>query len=82
VSGARNLARLAEAVHERRGDYDAVWFEGEWLTSGKLFARAARIAGGLAERGVRPGDRVVVFMENSHSCPLLVDARGTKAADS
>jgi long-chain acyl-CoA synthetase len=65
VTGARNQARLAEAVYERRGDYDAVWFEGEWLSSGKLFARAARVTGGLAERGVRPGDRVVVFMENS-----------------
>jgi long-chain acyl-CoA synthetase len=65
VSEGRNLARLAEAVYERRGDYDALWFEGEWHSSGELFARAARVAHGLVERGVEPGDRVVVFMENS-----------------
>src|SRR5205823_5564357 len=31
----------------------------------ELLARAARVAGGLVEHGVKPGDRVVVFMENS-----------------
>jgi long-chain acyl-CoA synthetase len=62
---ARNLARLAEATHERRGDYPALWFEGEWHSSTDLFARASRVAAGLVEHGVRPGDRVVVLMENS-----------------
>jgi long-chain acyl-CoA synthetase len=65
VTGPRHLARLAQAAYEGRGDYDAVWFEGEWCSSAELFGRATRVAGGLAERGVTPGDRVVVFMENS-----------------
>ena len=57
---ARNLARLAEAAHERRGDYLALWFEGEWHSSAHLFERARR-----AQLGIEPGDRVVVLMENS-----------------
>src|SRR5262245_6702381 len=56
----RNLARLVEGTYERRGDYDALWFEGRWHTSGELFERGARL-----DLGVTPGDRVVVMMENS-----------------
>jgi long-chain acyl-CoA synthetase len=56
----RNLARLAEETHERRGDYDALSFEGTWFRSGELFDRGARL-----ELGVQPGARVVVVMENS-----------------
>jgi len=60
VSGTRNLARLAEETYERRGDYPALWFEGEWHSSADLFERARR-----TQLGVEPGDRVVVLMENS-----------------
>lgn len=56
----RNLARLAEETYERRGDYDALWFEGRWHSSGELFERGARL-----DLGVKPGERVVVMMENS-----------------
>jgi long-chain acyl-CoA synthetase len=56
----RNLARLAEETYERRGDYDALWFEGRWHTTGELFERGARL-----DLGVKPGERVVVMMENS-----------------
>jgi long-chain acyl-CoA synthetase len=60
VSGDRNLARLAEETFERRGDYPALWFDGDWYSSRELFERATRI-----DLGVEPGDRVVVLMENS-----------------
>jgi long-chain acyl-CoA synthetase len=60
VRRLRNLARLAEETYERRGDYPALWFEGEWLSSAHLFERARRI-----QLGIEPGDRVVVLMENS-----------------
>jgi long-chain acyl-CoA synthetase len=60
VSGSRNLARLAEAAYERRGDYEALWFEGRWFSSGELFDRAGSLV-----LEVQPGERVVVFMENS-----------------
>jgi long-chain acyl-CoA synthetase len=69
VSESRNLARLAEAVYERRGDYDALWFEGTWLSSGQLFDRARRLA-----LDVQPGERVVVFMENSPEVGIAYNA--------
>jgi long-chain acyl-CoA synthetase len=60
VTGVRNLARLAEETYERRGDYPALWFEGEWHSSTHLLERAGR-----SRLGIEPGDRVVVLMENS-----------------
>ena len=62
----RNLARAAEEALERHGDYESLWFEGTWHRSEALFDRARRLAGGLRELGVEPGDRVVVLMAN---CP-------------
>jgi long-chain acyl-CoA synthetase len=64
-TGSRNLARLADEVFERRGDYPALFFEDEWLSAEELFLRARRVAAGLAAQGVAPGERVVVLMENS-----------------
>jgi long-chain acyl-CoA synthetase len=61
-----HLARAADEAQERLGDYDAVRFEGEWLRSADLHARGTRLARGLTELGVEPGDRVVVLMAN---CP-------------
>lgn len=46
--GEHNLAQLAEQAFERRGDYEALWFEGRWHTSAELFERARRLAAGLA----------------------------------
>jgi long-chain acyl-CoA synthetase len=65
----RNLARLAEETYERRGDYEALWFEGRWHTSGELFERGARL-----DLGVKPGERVVVMMENSTDVPAVYHA--------
>jgi long-chain acyl-CoA synthetase len=61
-----HLGRLAEVSFDRRGDYPALLFEGRWHTSGELLSRSQRLAAGLAELGVSPGDRVVVTMAN---CP-------------
>ena len=71
-----NLGRLLEArTRERPHHPFLIWapFEGEaktW-TYVQFAADAARLAGGLAARGIRPGDRVLVHFEN---CPeaLLV----------
>lgn len=63
--GEHNLAVLAEKAFERFGDYEALFFEGRWLTSGEIHDRAARVAGGLRAHGVAPGDRVVVMMMNT-----------------
>ena len=62
----RNLARLAEQTLERHGDHETLFFEGEWHRSARLHERARRLAQGLREAGVEPGDRVVVLMAN---CP-------------
>ncbi len=64
--GERNLGLLARHSFERRGDYPALLFEGEWLSSGQILQRSERLAAGVAELGVAPGDRVVVCMAN---CP-------------
>ena len=61
-----NLARLADEAQERLGDYDSLWFEGEWLRSAELHERGTRLARGLSELGIEPGDRIVVLMAN---CP-------------
>ena len=66
TTGPRHLARLSEAGFERRGDHPALLFEGRTHSSGELFHRAARMAGGFAELGLRPGERVVIAMAN---CP-------------
>jgi long-chain acyl-CoA synthetase len=67
----RNLALLHEAAYERRGDYDVLWFEGRWYSSRELFDRGCRVAAGL---DVRPGDRIVVLMENSPEVPVAYHA--------
>jgi long-chain acyl-CoA synthetase len=66
VRGEHNLARLAERSFERKGDYQAVLFEGRWHRSGELFERTRRLGAGLVALGVQPGERVVVTMAN---CP-------------
>jgi acyl-CoA synthetase (AMP-forming)/AMP-acid ligase II len=64
--GTENLASLAEVALDRHGDYDSLFFNGSWHSSGSLAERAARFATGLAELGLRPGDRLLVLMAN---CP-------------
>ncbi|MBV9206905.1 MAG: AMP-binding protein [Actinobacteria bacterium] len=64
-----NLARLAERAQERQGDYESLWYEDRWHTSGELAGRAARLATGLADLGVTPGDRLLVLMAN---CPEVL----------
>jgi long-chain acyl-CoA synthetase len=69
VADRLNLARLAEDSLARLGDHDALVFEGETFSAAQLHARAGRLAGGLADIGVVPGDRVVVLMAN---CPEVL----------
>jgi long-chain acyl-CoA synthetase len=67
--GTRHLARQAERQLERHGDGDSLFFEDRWYTRGWMADQAARFGTGLAELGVRPGDRVVVLMAN---CPEVL----------
>jgi long-chain acyl-CoA synthetase len=72
--GERNLARLAEDRFERLGDHPALWFEGVCHSSGELFDRGTRLGAGLVELGLRPGERVLVMMENSPDVPIAYHA--------
>jgi len=72
--GRHHLARLAEDAYERTGDHDALFFEGAWHSSGRLRDRYLRVAAGLAELGVAPGDRVVVMMTNCPEVGILYTA--------
>src|SRR5205823_14958264 len=63
--GEQHLAKLAERSFERHGDHESLFFEGQWYGSGELFERSRRLAGGLIELGIEPGDRAVVMMANT-----------------
>ncbi len=72
--GEHNLARLAETSFESKGDYEALVFEGQVHRSGELAERAQRLAVGLTELGVAPGDRVAVMMANSPEVGIAYNA--------
>ena len=59
-----SLGRLAEEAEARFGEKSTLLFEGAEYTLAEQGARARRLAGGLAELGVAPGDRVAVCMAN------------------
>ncbi len=70
-----HLARQAEQHFESvGGDRESVFYEGRWYTSGELFDRSCRMAGGLRGMGIAPGDRVVAVMANSPDVGVLYSA--------
>jgi long-chain acyl-CoA synthetase len=71
VADTFNLAQLADDSLARLGDHDVLIFEGQTFRSAALHDRARRVAGGLADLGVKRGDRVVVLMAN---CPEVLIA--------
>ena len=71
---SHNLAVLAERSFEDKGDYESLLFEGRWHRSGELFERGRRIAAGLVELGIRPGERVIVSMANSPEVGIVYHA--------
>ena len=61
-----SLQRLAERSWERLGGRSVLLYEDTRWTGDQLAERVRRVAGGLLEAGLRPGERVVVCMAN---CP-------------
>lgn len=60
------MASLAYRAAQRFGERPALtMLGGETLNFADIDARAGRYAGGLAHAGLRPGDRVVVYLPNS-----------------
>jgi long-chain acyl-CoA synthetase len=74
MTATRNLARLAEEAFERRGDYESMLFEGRPYRSAEVYSRACRLAGGLADLGIAPGERVVVSMANCPEVSMVYQA--------
>ena len=72
--GEHNLARLSEESFERKGDYEALLFEGRWHRAGELFERSRRIGIGLGELGLEAGERVVVTMANCPEVTIMYQA--------
>ncbi|WP_329126827.1 class I adenylate-forming enzyme family protein [Streptomyces sp. NBC_01465] len=69
-----NLALLPEAAYDRRGDHDALVYDGQTHRFSQLQDRAARIGGALRGLGIRPGDRVVVLMANRAEVSIAYNA--------
>ena len=67
----RSLRELFDASVLRYAERDHVVFGADRITFGQLDARVAALAGGLARRGVGPGDRVAVLAANH---PAWVEA--------
>lgn len=59
------LNQLPEYSLERYGEYPFLYYQDEPYSNRDVFEAAGRLAGALAERGVGPGDRVVVCMPNA-----------------
>ena len=61
-----SLQRLAEQSWDRLGTGSVLHYEGSQWTGEELAERVRRVAGGLQEAGLEPGERVVTCMAN---CP-------------
>ena len=59
-----NLDRMLAATAEAHGERPALKDIGQTMTYAELSDRVARIAAGLAARGISAGDRVVLFLGN------------------
>jgi acyl-CoA synthetase (AMP-forming)/AMP-acid ligase II len=66
VHGAEHLTELLDHAHS---DRVALVFDGVERTHRALHERAARVAGALAARGVRAGDRVALLLHNDLEFP-------------
>jgi long-chain acyl-CoA synthetase len=61
-----SLQRLAEQAWERHAGESVLFYEDQRWTGAQLAERSRRVAGGLRQAGLKPGERVVVCMAN---CP-------------
>ena len=69
-----NIAQLAVDGIAEFGEYESWHFDDRWYTNCELVENGCRLATVLAERGVRPGDRVVVMMTSCMEVPQAFHA--------
>ena len=62
------MHRLDDLTHPR-SDRVALVFDGRERTHAELYERVTRVAGALAARGVRAGDRVAMLLHNGLEFP-------------
>jgi crotonobetaine/carnitine-CoA ligase len=67
----RTIPTFLRTKAERNGDRAAIRFGDESVSYEQLHADAARLAGGLLELGVRPGENVAILMGNSIDFPRV-----------
>ena len=61
---------LAETAH-RKPDHIAVYWNGNGVSYGQLWAESKAYAGALRDRGIRPGDRVAMLVPNVPDFPRV-----------
>lgn len=69
-----NVAQLALDGITEFGEYESWHFEGHWYTNTELIDRGCRLATVLSERGIQPGDRVLVMMGSCMEVPQAFHA--------
>lgn len=60
----QTIGEILPAAARRFGDKIAILFEGRAFTFRELDALSSRVANGLVNRGVQPGDRVTLYGPN------------------
>jgi long-chain acyl-CoA synthetase len=63
-----NIGKLIDQNIERYGEYESLFFEGQWYTNTELAKMGNRLANALKALGVSKGDRVATQVPN---CPHL-----------
>src|SRR3954464_5130681 len=74
IEGRTIAGAFVDTVAARGGDVALRWKEGdEWaeLTYAEYADQVARVAGGLRERGVNRGDRIVLMLRNVYEFHVL-----------
>ncbi len=66
------LHHSIDEAAERDGDRDAFRFEGEGISYARLVERVDRLAGLLVERGIRPHDRIGIYMNKCLELPVAL----------
>lgn len=74
------LSQLLEDLTERQGNETALIYEGETLSFARLEERSSRLAKGLSELGVKPGDKVAAWLPNTFAWVELEFALGRLGA--